>query len=208
MKKTITILLVLLVAAFAVFAATPISQIVNLDSSIAEATGFSYKLNYTGTGSAGTTVNVDTTVASATATESNFNPAVAGTVSFTLTHINRVNLLSAAGYEFDVNITDWIQLDADEDQLTTTNPNQVNETSLENFSGRTYNNNDNLHAVTVTAAETTNTHTFDNIKVDYAKGITEASTKLFSFDVKWVNDPNLEAGDYRSIVTLSYTAGD
>jgi len=190
MKKTLIILTIFLVAAFAVFAADTTTELVSLTSIIPEEQDFTLGLGYTTDGTNFTYLGED-----GTATIAGFNAGVLNTVDFRVKQAVRINVTDVTAFDFGIAVSDWVQ-----DGVTSPETNQTNEVSISAFAG-VETTIDPTHNVSVGVSGQTST-------VTYTKGVTIADTPIATFTVAWGNDGDLEAGNYTSNVTLSYTAVD
>ena len=197
MKKTITILLVLLVAAFAVFA---LDQTLTLQSAIDDQVDFTYGLGYKlSTGITYNYLSESALTATLGTLESTspLNPGAAQTVNFKVRQDKRINVNAATSYTFSVAATAWVLNGVEEGVAL--NAQQTNAVTLGSYVNLVPGNTDNLHNVAITNDTGT-------VTVAYAKGITDSLTELVTFNATWPARTDLEAGIYTSTVTLTYTA--
>jgi len=209
MKKTLIILTVLLVAAFAVFAETITDpdQTVTLTSTILPKTDFAYVLGYSASAGSYTPWTSDP--------EIGVDPASDGQYYFNVVLGDKVNLGEGvtSSHSLDIDVTDFIlNLEAG-GQMASPNDNQFNNvtvsTPVTTLSSLSANDVDEKVVVTPVAATNNATSVSQSTSVNlvYSQGVTSAATELFTFNVEWTGHENLEAGTYTSTVTLSYTAG-
>jgi len=197
MKKTLTILAVLLVAAFAVFAENgatsgdAISQTVTLTAEIATEADFNYSLAFEG--SDGTYKTLTETTQGAI--DDGFDPSSSNTVNFKLSQNDRVNFNGSAGVTFNIGFTPWT-LDAVTSDHTDLQKNEISISALVLVAL----SNDETHNYNVELSTETN-----SVTANYTRGVTDA-TDLFTFEASWEENNNLEAGDYTATVFVSYTA--
>ena len=200
MKKTLTILTVLLLAAFAVFAEASV-QDVTLKSTIEATTDFSYGLGYK-LSTVGGTANENYTFLSETVAAADFEGFDAGaatTTNFIVKQDNRINIATDSTtktYTLNIGVSEQWELVGG-----TATANESNALILENIQPVTQ-TTDDLHNVSVTA--TVVADNASTITATYADGITDIDTQLLTFDVRWGTDGNLKAGNYEATVTLSY----
>ena len=193
MKKTITILLVLLVAAFAVFAV--VNETVTLTSTIKPEVAYAFELGY---GDSATAATGTYLTSSSTTGSLGFSADTEDTAYFDVRQGARLNLGSGVtqGYNLTVTVTDWLLAG------TGTTANQTNGITMKALSLASYTDDNHNVAITSTAGITDGKTA--TVKVDYSAGITDENSNLFTFQADWENDANLEAGSYSATVILSY----